>query len=571
MTRRVGWGTIALAAIALAYSLPIQSVGCAQTAHYANTKAIAAGTPHIDRWAGETCDLVRRDGHFYAAKAPGMDLLAAPWYLFLHAVGAVPRNRFGRAPFPVGMAGVAPRALWQLGLLVVVVPALVLLALVRRAADRVEPGAGIVVAALLGLGTLVFPFSTLLFAHVVATCFAFAAFALLFRREGSTTAGLAGIAAGLAASCDLPLAVPAALLFLYAAARAPRLRRAAAFACGGVVGIAPLLAFNAWAFGSPFHLPYSGAALNPGAGGRELTPGQHGFFTLAAPRPRVALELLFSGKGLFVLAPVLALAVVGTVLLYRRGFRAEATLVAAMLVVELAWNSGRGNGDLPTALGGWVPGPRFLIPTLPFLALALAPLVRRLPATTAALGLVSVGAMTLATGAEPLLSNEDTRHWVHRLTGGNFAPTWLSLTGIGHGWLAILPFLVLVAVALVAVARAWPRPIGRTDVGLAAATLVAWILVEHAAPSLLRIDREVGKAWGALAVCCLVAALAVALRRASVAGPRALLPALPLLAFGTIRFDEHTKWALLLGLAELLAIALWPAAAARLRRRPIPA
>jgi hypothetical protein len=418
----------------------------------------------------------------------------------------------------------------------------------------------------------VLPFSTLLFAHVLATCLVFASFVLLFRSGRPTRlAALAGLAAGLAVACDLPLAVPAVLLFLYAAARAPRVERAAAFAAGGIIGLTPLLAFNAWAFGSPFHLPYSGAALNPGAGGRELTPGQHGFFTLAAPRPRIALELLFSGKGLFVLAPVLTLAVVGAILLYRRRFRAEAVLVAAMLVVELAWNSGRGNGDVATALGGWVPGPRFLIPTLPFLAFALAPVVRRLPTTTALLGLVSAGAMTLATAAEPLLSNEDTRHWVHRVTGGNFAPTWLSLIGIGHGWLAILPFLVLVLVAVVAAARQWPRPARRDDVALAVAALVAWILVEHAAPSLLRIDREVGKAWGALAVCFLVAALALALARTAATGPRALLPALPLLAFATIRFDDHTKWALLVGVVVLVALAVWPRAAGRLRRRPIPA
>jgi uncharacterized membrane protein YhhN len=74
-----------------------------------------------------------------------------------------------------------------------------------------------------------------------------------------------------------------------------------------------------------------------------------------------------------------------------------------------------------------------------------------------------------------------------------------------------------------------------------------------------------------LAVVGLVGALLVALRRGFTGGAKAFLPALPLLAFATIRFDEHTKWALLLALAEVALLASWPRLGGRLRRRPIPA
>src|SRR5438128_5143508 len=84
---------VALGALAVAYALPMESVGCAQTSHYAATRAIAEGRPNIDRYAEETCDLVRSNGHYYAAKGPAMDFWAAPWYLLLHAVHAVPTNR----------------------------------------------------------------------------------------------------------------------------------------------------------------------------------------------------------------------------------------------------------------------------------------------------------------------------------------------------------------------------------------------------------------------------------------------------------------------------------------------
>jgi hypothetical protein len=88
---------VAIAAIALAYALPTQSVGCAQSAHYAAIRSIAQGDPTIDRYANETCDLVKVKGHYYAAKGPALDLWSAPYYLVLHALHAVPRNPNARS------------------------------------------------------------------------------------------------------------------------------------------------------------------------------------------------------------------------------------------------------------------------------------------------------------------------------------------------------------------------------------------------------------------------------------------------------------------------------------------
>jgi hypothetical protein len=165
------------------------------------------------------------------------------------------------------------------------------------------------------------------------------------------------------------------------------------------------------------------------------------------------------------------------------------------------------------------------------------------------LGLVSVGAMAIATAAEPLLSNDDTHHWIARIEDGNFAATVLSLGGVGHGWLAILPFFAAVAVA---VAAAIPRlPVGRHDLATAAAALAAWLVVEHGAPELLRVDSLVHQSTGAIAALLLLAAAAwaVAGRR-----PEGLL----LVPFAVGAFDRHTKWALLLAVAVvLLESARW--------------
>jgi hypothetical protein len=551
-------GVVALGAVVAAWALPLQSVGCGQNAHYAATRSFAEGHPWIDRYAAETCDIVHRGDHYYAAKGPALDLWAAPWYLLLHAAGAVPSNPNAHLGYPAAMLGVPLRAVWQIGLWAVVLPGLALLLLVRRAADELEPGTGVAAAVTLGLGTLVLPFSTLYFAHVPAAMLAFAAFVLLYRRRTLRAAAAAGACAGLAIAVDLPLAVAAVALTVYAAARAPHIRRVAAFAGGAVVGLTPLFAFGIWAFGSPFRLAYSGAAINPGGGGKEQADVHGLFFTLTSPHPRLALEMLLSQRGLLVLTPVVAAGAAGVVLLWRRGLRAEASLIAGLCVAELCWNAFRPSYSL--ALGGWAPGPRFLVPLLPFLCFALAPALRRAPATVGALALISAGAMVVATSAEPLLQNDDTRHWLSRIGHGNFTATVVSLAGVGHGWLAILPFYALVVVAAAGAIGATRLRLERRDLAVAAAAVVAWLVVEHSAPELLRIDRAVHQSYGAIAAMLLVAACAWAVLRLRPEG-------IPLLAFGTIRFADHTKWALLLTLLVIGALA----AGERVRRSPVPA
>lgn len=540
MSRASVLGIAVVAAIALAWALPLASVGCAQSAHYAATRSIAEGHPYIDRYANTTCDLVRTNGHYYAAKAPALELWSAPWYLFLHSVGAVPRNPNASLPYPAAMSGIPLRAIWQIGLWAVVLPAIGLLLLIRRAAEWLEPGLGTAAVAILGLATLVFPFSTLLFAHVPAATFAFLAFCLLFRGRHVFAAG---VAAGLAVAIDLPLAIPAVVIGLYAASRAPQVRRLLEYAAGGLVGLAPLWAFNIWAFGNPLKLAYAGTPGQGAKGGWQAT----GFFGQGTPSFRILVELLLSQRGLLTLTPVVAAGAAGCVLLWRRGLRAEAALVAALVVVELIWNSAR--HPVAFALGGWVPGPRFLIPLLPFLVFALVPALRRAPATVGMLALISAVAMTIATSAEPLLMNDDTRHWLSRIAHGNFTATVVSLGGVGHGWLAIIPFYALVIVAVAATVLATRLPLARRDLMVAAAALAAWIVVEHGAPELLRVDRLVHQSWGLVAAIGLLAAAVWAALRLR---PEGLL----LLPFATVRFDDHTKWGVLLAVLVLATLAL---------------
>ena len=290
------------------------------------------------------------EGHYYAAKAPGLAFASLPAYLPLEGrrdLGLGRRDADALVPHPLdGGASRGDSAL-----------------LVRGAAERLQPGTGTVAAVTLGVATLILPFSTLYFAHLLSATLGFAAFAVLWReREGLSRLGLvafAGLLAGLATTTEYPLGIVALILGLYTVSRAPLVTRGLAYAAGGIIGALPLLLYQWWAFGSPTHFSYTNVY-----GGLNAT----GTFGVTAPSFRQAMDLLFSSLGLLRLSPVVALAVLGVVLMYRRGRRAEALVVGAIAIAYVAYNAG-----YETPFGGNSPGPRFLIAILPFLAFALAP------------------------------------------------------------------------------------------------------------------------------------------------------------------------------------------------------
>jgi hypothetical protein len=353
--------------------------------------------------------------------------------------------------------------------------------LVRWVANRVEPGYGTPAAVTLGLGTLVLPFSTVLFSHVLSALLGFAAFALLFReREGPARGrlwsyALAGVLAGYAVTTEYALALVAAVLGVYAISRGDRVRRGTAYLAGCVAGVVPLALYNHFAFGSAFHVGYA-----------DVPNQQSGFFGIHVPKPGVVVQLLLSSHGLLTLGPVVAMGVVGTWLLYRRGYRREAAVVTAIAIGFLAYSSGY---FLP--FGGAVPGPRFLIATLPFLCFPLALTFRRWPGPTIALAAVSIVALGIPTITRPLPGGEtDLRVWTDLLESGHLSPTAVSITRIDNEWLAMLPVFAAAVAALVLTVRSAPRLVMSWRSAAAGALIVAgWAAFAMLGPNLLGIDR----------------------------------------------------------------------------------
>jgi hypothetical protein len=487
----------------------MHSMGWAQTSYYAQVRSLAAGHSDIDSLKWQAKDEAYVDGHFYSVKAPGLAALTLPPYLLLNAVNAqsvarsvaddahatahdhwhshAPPKYFG---FDIHRTRTVQREVaqdapmvWVLTLFGAVLPGIALLLGVRWAAERVEPGFGTAAAVTLGLGTIVLTFGSEYFSHVASAALGFGAFALLMReRAGPGRVGLvaaAGFVAGLAVCFEYPLALLAAILFFYALARPERLRRAGAFAAAAAVGTMPALLYNLWSLGAPLRFAYSYAVSVPGRSGHaELGLNSSGFFGITAPRPGAAIDLLLSGRGLLTLTPVVIMGVVGAVAMRKRGRRAEANVIAAVAGLYFLYNSGYWQ-----PLGGGTPGPRFLIPALPFCALGLATAYRRFPAITLGFAIPSGVTMLVAALTYPLLGDTGTATWVSWLGDGSLEHTLLTAFGVTNAWLAILPVLAALAAAVVFAVLATPA-VRLGSVAPAMYAVVAWSLVAIAGPTI---------------------------------------------------------------------------------------
>ncbi|MEP7335901.1 MAG: hypothetical protein ABI717_08985, partial [Actinomycetota bacterium] len=265
--------------------------------------------------------------------------------------------------------------------------------------------------------------------------------------------------AGLAVTVEHPVLWLMPILAVYLAISTRQVRRIAAFLVGTAAGVAPLLAFNARAFGDLLHTPYS-----------DYWEQQRGmaYVPLGLPQWDEFSRLLFSSLGLIPLAPVLAAGVGGAVLLYRRGLRAEAGVCLAVPAALIVYFSRNG------AYGGLGP-PRYLTLMMPFALLPLAAFLRRYPLTTLSLAAVSAFQAVVMTATGPLAAYDGA--WLERAADRLFVSTAASWVGI-TGWYSIVPFAAAVCAAGVLGVASLPRlRVAAADAALAVAATGAWALV----------------------------------------------------------------------------------------------
>ncbi|MEO8273335.1 MAG: hypothetical protein ABI620_04650 [Chloroflexota bacterium] len=396
---------------------------------------VEQGTNQIDSFHDNTGDAAFYAGHWYSDKAPGTALLGVPVYALLRLSSGLTGNEV-----PGQVEAVQALAFVESG----IPTALLVLLLVRFLAQFVGERWAVTVGLAYGFGSIAFPFATMFFGHAASTAALFGSFYLLHRlkREpGRWTAVAAGGLAGLAVLIEIPVVLGVAALLVYALSLGRGV--AARFVAGGLPFAVILLAYNWLTFGSPFAIGYQYAPAFE-------AQNQQGLVSIVWPDLDTTLELLFSPRGLIRLAPWFALAPVGLIALRRRELRFELLLAVTICAAFLTYNSGALN-----PFGGWTPGPRYLLPALPFAALLVAFIPRSLRAIAVILMLVAAGASLVATATMPnapeAFDDPLVQLWLPRFIAGvpgetaawirwglpGFAALAVLLMGIGFGLLAV--------------------------------------------------------------------------------------------------------------------------------------
>ncbi len=335
------------------------------------------GRLSIDKFAKYTKDKSPLKEHFYPDKPPGLSLLALP------AVSLARGALIVSGRDPASMAATGPTMAFRIyayaatlgtvGVLTALAAAMVIPVALALGAGL---GGALFGALAFGLGTPAFGWATAFFGHAATGALLFLAFGgtvlLAERRVGFAPfmggAGAVGLLLGLAVSVEIIAALAGSAIGLSALGLAASrwrwrgaLAAAAALALGGIVGLAPLLIYDALVFGSPLNTGYANVVGFPGM--------NVGFFDISAPDIGVLAALLFGAyRGLLPLAPVLVLMPVGLWAMARESrLRGPGLVILAVALSYLAINSGYYYWD-----GGAATGPRYLVPIMPFAALALA-------------------------------------------------------------------------------------------------------------------------------------------------------------------------------------------------------
>jgi len=301
-------------------------------------------------------DYADYNGKMYSDKAPGSSFMAIPAYLLCKIVGI--KNIYHQT--------------YIMTILTVSLFSSLLFLIFYKIVGRLtrDKNVQILTTITLGLGTLLFPYSTIFFGRNLAAFFSFAAFYLIFLVKRDTLNEnyliLSGAltAFGFLTDYFAGVAIPFLIFYVLTFNR----KR------GFLKFLIPLLAFSSLAlvynqvlFDDFLSFPYKYQAFYKEA-------QSYGLYGITTPKPEVILELTFlPHRGLFIFSPILILTFWGLYYnLKKSKFKIESIICILIFVSLLLVNSGFSVWD-----GGWSFGPRYLIPSLPFLTLLIYPVYQR--------------------------------------------------------------------------------------------------------------------------------------------------------------------------------------------------
>lgn len=423
---------MALAALVLAACALFVQPNTAQSAsRMALTAALAErGTTELTGYEDTLgADYAVKDGVVYSDKAPGQPLSMVPAWWAYRLVGGEPGTVI-RVDDHLG--------LWWLVLWSSAVPAALLAVVIHRvAASRLDPTPAVIVTLGLSLGTLLLPFGTLLFGHTLAALLAYGSWVASRPVLTGTSdrparaAALAGVLAAGAVAVEYTVAIVAAVIGVAYLVRARR--QVWAFALGAVpIGLL-VAGYHAVTFGGPLEHAYRYSVFDL----------HHSTLAgVGAPDLGTLVAVLVGDRGLLLLTPMIGVAAAGFLGARRDVDVVEVAVPLAIAALYLVFAAGWID---PT--GGYSPGPRHLVPAIPFLTLGAIRALQRWPRAFVAASVFGAATMALATIGDPQLPTNlrpALRLWIERLADGRGAHTLLSpLIG---GW-GLLVVGALVAVA----------------------------------------------------------------------------------------------------------------------------
>ena len=343
------------------------------------------GTFRIDKYVSNTVDYAKVGDHYYSDKAPGPAFLGIPIYAGLRVLFDTPvvqrlMNQLASNPAFVATlrsygSGILEQkvrlalALVAIALAVGAIPSALLGVLLYRAMARFtpRPWPRLLVVVGYALLTPAFAYANTFYSHQLSAALLFGAFYLVFMPAAPFSRWRllgAGFLLAYAVICEYPAALMAGGIFIYALYRLWRedrwTRSVWMVPAAAVVGAA-WLAYNTVVFGGPLKLGYSYS---------EQWLGVHntGFMSLTWPHGEAMWGITFGlFRGLFVLSPLLLLAVPGLVWWWRSGeHRAAFWLAVYSVAAFFLFNS-----SSAMWWGGFAVGPRYVLPAVPFLALPI--------------------------------------------------------------------------------------------------------------------------------------------------------------------------------------------------------
>jgi hypothetical protein len=424
------------------------------------------GTVSIDDYYQNTGDYAVYEGHHYVTKAPGTSLLGVPVYWAFRQIVSSPivtsvLNRLTSNQAVAGTlqeagTGLLPDklyfslALYAVTLFTVSMPAALLGAVLYHFTGYYSSSQKhrVWVTLTYGLATSAFPYSGSYFGHQIVAALLFLSFYLIFLISKEvikpTLLPLIGFLMGFAVITEYPTALIAGAIFVYAYFRLPKKAWVAWLVLGGIWPGVMWMIYNYQIYQKPIAFGYLYAPL-------YTDKNNVGFFSLTYPHFDALWGITFSAyRGLFFLSPIMLLAIPGFYYFGRARERWPEFFVSLWATVSFFLF----NGSSVMWEGGYAVGPRYILPMLPFMALAMIFFAEQwgrdkwAKTTLRFLTLWSVlfvWAETIGGQSFPDWNlNPLFTYSLPKLVQGDIARNWGTIAGL-PGWASLIPLALILA------------------------------------------------------------------------------------------------------------------------------